>query len=161
MLVDIWKRLKTQHIRDNVAQRTKNVKFKIIKIRTICQYIGNFYYSENLNWAAQNLWLSRMRPAGWKHLVCPKRKNACIYLRKNRLSPRICAKVKKYLFLKFTTMVGKLTQWNPMVPKVWVETQTRKWRRVKILAAQRRSKPWFCIFRVTTAYLCLSVEYVL
>jgi len=50
-----------------VALRTtciKNVKFKIIKIRTGCQYVGYFYYSENLNWAAQNLELGRMRAAG-------------------------------------------------------------------------------------------------
>jgi len=32
--------------------RIKNVKFKIIKIRAGCQYVGYFYYSENLNWAA-------------------------------------------------------------------------------------------------------------
>jgi len=30
----------------------KNVKFRITKIRTGCQYVGYFYYSENLNWAA-------------------------------------------------------------------------------------------------------------
>jgi len=36
----------------------KNVKFKI-KIRIGCQYVGYFYYSENLNWAAQNLRLGR------------------------------------------------------------------------------------------------------
>jgi len=41
-----------------------NVKFKIIKIWTSCQYVGYFYYSENLKWAAQNLCLSRMRPDG-------------------------------------------------------------------------------------------------
>jgi len=40
----------------------KNVKFKIIKIRTGCQYIGYFNYSENLNWAAQNCRLGHMRP---------------------------------------------------------------------------------------------------
>jgi len=28
----------------------KNVKFKIIKIKTGCQYVGYFNYSENLNW---------------------------------------------------------------------------------------------------------------
>jgi len=53
--------------RDKVALKTtciKNVKFKLIKIRTGCHYIGYFYYSENLNWAAQNLQLSCMRPAG-------------------------------------------------------------------------------------------------
>jgi len=43
----------------------KNVKFKIIKIRRACQYIGYFTYSEKLNWAAQNLRLGHMRPAGW------------------------------------------------------------------------------------------------
>jgi len=43
----------------------KNVKFKIIKIRTGCQYMGYFYYySEKLNWAAQNLRLGHMRPVG-------------------------------------------------------------------------------------------------
>ena len=48
--------------RDKVALRTtctKNVKFKIIKIRTGCQYVGYFYCSEILNWAVQNLRLSR------------------------------------------------------------------------------------------------------
>jgi len=37
--------------RDKVSQRTccKNVKFKIIKIRTGCHYL---YYSENLHWTA-------------------------------------------------------------------------------------------------------------
>jgi len=52
--------------RDKVALRTtciKNVKFKIIKIRTDCQYVEYFYSSEHLNWAAQNLRLGRMRPA--------------------------------------------------------------------------------------------------
>jgi len=41
--------------RDEVALRNiciKNVKFKIIKTRTGCQYMGYFYYSKNLNWAA-------------------------------------------------------------------------------------------------------------
>ena len=41
--------------RDKVALRTtcnKNVKFKIIKMRTSCEYVGYFRYSENLNWAA-------------------------------------------------------------------------------------------------------------
>ena len=41
--------------RDKMALSTtciKNVKFKIIKIRTGCQYIGYFHYSEILNWAA-------------------------------------------------------------------------------------------------------------
>ena len=39
---------------DKAALRTaciKNVKFKIIIIRTGCQYAGYFYYSEKLNWA--------------------------------------------------------------------------------------------------------------
>jgi len=39
----------------------KNIIFKIIKIKTVCQYIGNFYYCENLKWAAQNLQLGHMR----------------------------------------------------------------------------------------------------
>jgi len=45
------------YLEKEVALRTtctKNVKFKIIKIRTGCQYGGYFYYSENLNGAAQN-----------------------------------------------------------------------------------------------------------
>ena len=37
----------------------KNVKFKILKTRTGCQYIGYVSYSENLNWGAQNLRLGR------------------------------------------------------------------------------------------------------
>ena len=44
--------------RDKMAPKTtciKNVKFKIKKIRTSCQYAGYFYYSENLTWTAQNL----------------------------------------------------------------------------------------------------------
>ena len=48
--------------RDKVALRStcvKNVKFKIITIRTGCQYAGHLHYSENLNWAAQNLRPSR------------------------------------------------------------------------------------------------------
>jgi len=47
--------------RDKVALRTtciKNVKFKIIEIRTGCEYVGYFYYSVNLNWAA-----------GWTKLI--------------------------------------------------------------------------------------------
>ena len=40
----------------------KNVKLKVNKIRKGCRYVGYFYYSENLNWAAQNLCLGRMRP---------------------------------------------------------------------------------------------------
>jgi len=43
----------------------KDVKFKVIKIRKGCQYVGYFYYSENLKWVAQNLRLGRMRPEGW------------------------------------------------------------------------------------------------
>jgi len=41
--------------RDKVALRTtciKTVKSKSIKIRKSCQYVGYFYYSDNLNWAA-------------------------------------------------------------------------------------------------------------
>jgi len=52
---------------DKRALRTtciKNFKFKIIKLRTGCQYLGYFYYSVNLNWAAQNIQLGRMWPAG-------------------------------------------------------------------------------------------------
>ena len=54
--------------RDKVALRTtciKNVKFKSNKTRTGCQYVGYFYHSENLNRAAQNPRLGRMRAAGW------------------------------------------------------------------------------------------------
>jgi len=43
---------------DKVALRItciKNVKFKILKIRTGCQYVGYLHYNENRNWAAQNL----------------------------------------------------------------------------------------------------------
>jgi len=37
----------------------KIVKFKIIESRTGCQYVVYFYYSKNLNRAAQNLRLGR------------------------------------------------------------------------------------------------------
>ena len=53
--------LKAGNRRDKVALTTtcnKNVKFKIMKIRTCC-HVGYFYHSENLNWAAQNLRLGR------------------------------------------------------------------------------------------------------
>jgi len=40
----------------------KNVKFKITKVRTSCQYVGFFHYSENLTWAMQNSRLGRMWP---------------------------------------------------------------------------------------------------
>ena len=43
----------------------KNVRFKIIKIRRGCQYVGYLYYSKNLSLAAQNLCQGRMQPAGW------------------------------------------------------------------------------------------------
>jgi len=58
--------------RDKVALMTtsfKNVKFKVIKIGAGCQYVGWFYYSQNLKWAAQTLRLGRMGPAGWT-LLC-------------------------------------------------------------------------------------------
>jgi len=41
--------------RDKVALKIiciKNAIYKMIITRTGCQYIGYFYYSENLNWAA-------------------------------------------------------------------------------------------------------------
>jgi len=44
-----------------VALRTtcsKNIKFKIIKLRTSC-HVGYFYHSENRNWDAQNFRLGR------------------------------------------------------------------------------------------------------
>jgi len=49
-----WKRSNPNcngNTRANVALRTtciKNVKFKIIKIKAGCQYVGYFYYSKNL-----------------------------------------------------------------------------------------------------------------
>jgi len=48
--------------RDKVALRTT---YQIIRIRTGCQCVGYFCYSENLNWAAQNLRLDHMRAAVW------------------------------------------------------------------------------------------------
>ena len=64
MSVDIRKAPSTQYRRGKVALlRTttciKNVKFKIIEIRTGCQYVGYFYYSQNLNLAAQDPRLGR------------------------------------------------------------------------------------------------------
>ena len=43
----------TRYRRDKVALRTtyiQNVKFKVIKVRTCCQYVGYLYHSETLNW---------------------------------------------------------------------------------------------------------------
>jgi len=43
--------------RNKVALKTtciKNVKFKIIKIRTGCEYVRCFYHSENISWAEKN-----------------------------------------------------------------------------------------------------------
>jgi len=37
----------------------------MIKTRTSCPFVLLHYYSENENWAAQELRLGRMRPAGW------------------------------------------------------------------------------------------------
>jgi len=50
--------------RDKLALRStsiKNVKFKIIKSRTGCQYVGYFYSSVKLNWAAQNPQMGHIR----------------------------------------------------------------------------------------------------
>jgi len=69
--VDIRKSPSTQYWRDNVALTTtyiKNVKFKIVKIKTGYQHVGYLYYGESLNWAAQNR-LSRMRATRWTQLV--------------------------------------------------------------------------------------------
>jgi len=52
----------------------KNVKFKIIKIRTGYQYVGYFYYSEILNWVAcgpriERSWSSlSTNGVAWEHL---------------------------------------------------------------------------------------------
>jgi len=46
----------------------KNVKIKIIKIRTGYQYVEYHYYSETLYWAAQNLGLGNKRAPGWTQL---------------------------------------------------------------------------------------------
>jgi len=42
----------------------KNVKLKIVQIRTGCRYIRHFNHSQNLNWAAQSLRLGHMQPTG-------------------------------------------------------------------------------------------------
>jgi len=72
-----------------VALRTtciKNVKFKIIKIRTSCQYEGFFYYSENLNWAAQNLRLGRGLDTADLNLSCSLLEYAG-YCRRYKVTP--------------------------------------------------------------------------
>jgi len=54
--------------RDKVALRTtciKNVKFKIIKTRTVLSVCRIFLLQRKLNWAAQNLQPGTMRTAGW------------------------------------------------------------------------------------------------
>jgi len=57
-----------------------------------------------------------------------------VYLRESRLSPRVCDKVKKYLFPQLTTIVGKLIY--PNGSQVWVETQTRVEKGQKIASAE-------------------------
>jgi len=60
--VDTWNSPSTQYRYYKVAIRTtciKNVKLKIIKIRTGCQYVRCLYYSEKVNLVAQNLRLGR------------------------------------------------------------------------------------------------------
>jgi len=39
-----------------------------MKIGTGCQYMGYFYFRENLNWVSQSRRLGRMQPAGWTQL---------------------------------------------------------------------------------------------
>jgi len=49
----------------------KNVKFKIIKIRSGREYLGPlgyFYHNENFNWGTKKLRLGRMQSAGWTWL---------------------------------------------------------------------------------------------
>jgi len=63
-------------------------------------------------------------------------------------------------FIQPLETIGLLKLLNPVVPKVWVATQTRvakgrKW------VSPRQSEPGLHIFTVTTACLCLSVGYVL
>jgi len=76
--------------RDKVALRTtciKNVNFKIIKTRTGCQCVGYFYYSENLNWAAQNSRLGHGLDIAGPEEPCIARtifvKKICLHLKKN------------------------------------------------------------------------------
>jgi len=69
--MDKWKSPSRRYRHDKEALRItclKNVKFSVIQTRTDCQYLGYLYYSENLNWAAQNLRMGRMPPAGWTQL---------------------------------------------------------------------------------------------
>jgi len=50
--VSIWKSTSMQYRRDKVALTTafvKNIKFKFIKIRGGCQYVGCLYCIENPN----------------------------------------------------------------------------------------------------------------
>jgi len=65
MVTGVIKRYRKPHGCDLTEFDIKNFKFKIIKYRTGCQYIGYFTYSENLYRAAQNLRLGHMPPAGW------------------------------------------------------------------------------------------------
>jgi len=62
----MWKSPCTQY-RRNVALTTtciKNGKFKIIKTRTGCQYVGNLHHIESLNWDERNLRVGRTLLAG-------------------------------------------------------------------------------------------------
>jgi len=66
MSVGIRKSLRTRCTCDKIepmAACIKNAKFKIIKTRTGCHYVGHLQQKPKL--ATQNLRLGRKRPAGW------------------------------------------------------------------------------------------------
>jgi len=69
----VWKTPSTRYRRDKTTLRVtedhlhQKCQFKIIKIRTGCQYVGYLCYSENLSWATQTFnWAAcGPRAAGW------------------------------------------------------------------------------------------------
>jgi len=68
------------HMTDSDSKKhcwIKIVKFKIIKKRTGCQYIEYWYFSENLNWVAQNQRLGRMWPEGRELDIVVPYKQSC------------------------------------------------------------------------------------
>ena len=85
--MDIWKSLSILYRHDNVALKItciKMSKLRFSKSVQVVSIVGYLHYSENLNWAAQNLRLGRMRPA------------SCRLDRAGRPSPHIFMTVPMY-----------------------------------------------------------------
>jgi len=92
---------------DKVALSTtciKNIKFKIIKIRTGC-HVGYFYYSKNLNWSAQNPQLGSLWPRAQIGHSWSEETNIWIYC-------SCLYKLNKLTNLNFSCTCYTVAMWN-------------------------------------------------